>query len=285
MVHTRNIIYFNRKVRIYDLHNVERQLKQVKKNLARKRGDFMKLYISLFLSAFIIGLLALVTLSKVSATHIVYCHPDNGKYPYTLSGNNSKGSFPYFGNCVLHGNAQKECIANWCSDNKPEVPTVTPTPTIEITSTPTPTETPCNEDCDQVTPTASPTPTISPTPTSEPTACGNLGCGVGNVPSNPGQSGSYTPSVCDGIFPQAVLLQGFKRLTPTSVEFSFWGVTSDKYSVDFGYSESDLSMGIPYLPSTSTSFEIDGLNPNQMVWARVWSYNGKCRTPSVIVDP
>jgi hypothetical protein len=82
-----------------------------------------------------------------------------------------------------------------------------------------------------------------------------------------------------------VLLQGFQRLSPTSVAFSFWGVTSDKYSVNYGYTKDQLVYGIPYLPNTSTSFIIDSLAPSKTVWAIVTSYNGECATNSLPLDP
>ncbi|HSD98560.1 MAG TPA: hypothetical protein VLB73_02565 [Patescibacteria group bacterium] len=66
------------------------------------------------------------SVQNVSADHDVkYCHPENGgKYPFTLSDNNSSGSFVYSGDCVKgHGSSAeddyKQCISDWCVSNNP----------------------------------------------------------------------------------------------------------------------------------------------------------------------
>lgn len=67
------------------------------------------------IAAFFLG----KTLTSVRADDIKYCHPDNGTYPYTLSDDNSAGSFPYNGSCTGTGNTLKTCVSNWCGNNQP----------------------------------------------------------------------------------------------------------------------------------------------------------------------
>lgn len=141
------------------------------------------------------------------------------------------------------------------------------------------------------TPTPTPTPTIivTPTPTagSSATLTSNStgGTGISDNRSSSPQATQPNNPVCNGIYPNKPLLQGFTRLSETSIQFSFWGVTADNYIVSYGYSPTALNFGIPYLPNTSTSFEIDALAPNVPIFAQVIAKKGACYSYSLILDP
>ncbi len=163
--------------------------------------------------------------------------------------------YPYHYSC----NYDKECVKregngdNTCDTNKDCKPTITPTPTI----------------------------TITPTPTSTPSA------GIGQEPNNPSTDTTSTPgsATCNiaHVSPGDLV---FKRETPTSVSFT-WGLSTDSMdnqSINYGYSASDLSMGV-ILPATSTSYTIEGLQSNKTIYAQVCSYINGCGYCSTTVDP
>lgn len=145
---------------------------------------------------------------------------------------------------------------------------ITPTPTEEPTVTPTPTEQPC-EDCVEIT----------PTPTRE------------VVVSNPPQVDSgYTPpapsaDVCT-LPIQAPLLQGFKRLSPTSVQFDWWkSPDAETQSILYGYSADALNYSVVDFSADTTSFTLNDLQPNVMIFAMIRASKGACTADSQIVDP
>lgn len=188
-------------------------------------------------------------------------------------------------------------VAIACAPKTPEVPDAvcdngehvgnpncpTPTPTEPITITPTEEVTPTPSE--EVTPT--PTDEVTPTPTQEQPAP-QL-----EQPSNAGGSAltndtTQAPGarVCTIHF-AAPILQGFKRVSATSVEFSWFTSTDsiDKQSIVYGYSENGLEYGVENLPVNQTKIVIEGLKPNVMVWAQVWNWKDGCAEKSAIVDP
>lgn len=82
------------------------------------------------------------------------------------------------------------------------------------------------------------------------------------------------------------LLQGFHADGNGSVTFSWWGVKDvDKYSIRYGYEPTALVYGADNIPSSSTSFTINGLTVGKNVWAIVSAYRGGCAEDSNILDP
>lgn len=146
----------------------------------------------------------------------------------------------------------------------------TPTPTItqddEITLTATPTEEPS----------VTPLPSVSPEPTATPSA--------EQSPGTNGTQGDYFTPTCNIPF-NAPLLQGFQRLSPTSVNFSWWGVEGiDRYSIVYGYSQDQLIYGVNDI-GKGTSFTINSLEANRTVWAQVYAWKGQCASISNPLDP
>lgn len=131
------------------------------------------------------------------------------------------------------------------------------------------------DDC--VTPTPTAIPSATPTPEQ------GSSSGGGSAPTF--FDGSYHVQTCNGIFPDKPLLQGFKALGNGSVEFSWWGVNADKYSMRYGYDVNNLIYGIPYIPNTSTSITISGLQEGRNVWAVLTAYKGECAIGSNPLDP
>jgi hypothetical protein len=84
----------------------------------------------------------------------------------------------------------------------------------------------------------------------------------------------------------APLLQGFNRVTPSSVYFSWWGVAGiDKYSLIYGYSPQSLIYGVDNIGPDATSITIDSLEANRTIWAQLLAYKGGCASYSTIIDP
>lgn len=178
-----------------------------------------------------------------------------------VSANYSEKTCHYYLENQCHEYKSYTCIYN---GGCPEVtPTDTPTPTPDFTPTPT----------------AGESATLTPTPT-----CGDKGCGWGNVPSGQGSS-AYTPNTCNGIYSSSALLQGFHRDNPTTVTFSWWlGNKSDHQAIVYGYASDKLVYGAN-LNGNVTSFTIQDLQPNVMVWGQIWTYSGECLTKSNLLDP
>lgn len=173
--------------------------------------------------------------------------------------------------------------------------TITPTmtPTGSISPTPTVTPTPCIELDDgsifritnnEVLPCVTPTVTPTPTPTNAPF----VGTGVSDGRSDgrsDGQGGFNSP-VC-GIPTDKPLLQGFKRVTPTSVSLAWWAPVNgvDKYALTYGYYGESMSMGADNLPSSITNFTIEQLQPNRAINVVLWAFKNNCATLSDPIDP
>ncbi len=183
------------------------------------------------------------------------------------------------------GNADAHRNHNTCHSDCEVLPTVT--------ITPTPIQDPCqiivkDEEVGCITPTPTEpeaTPSATPTPVSQDStgATANNG-GSDGLSSSPDATKPFVAS-CTVPF-DAPLLQGFQRLSPTSVEFSFWGVRDvDKYSVVFGYSQDNLIYGIENVANDQTSFVLNDLQPNTNVWAQVWDWKNGCAEKSEIIDP
>ncbi len=154
---------------------------------------------------------------------------------------------------------------------------------------PTPTPTPkvyhCYEDCVTPTPTIYQNPTPSVTPTATPSAqpSGNVGSGSSGCGNNCSAS-APGPAYCGTPF-AAPILQGFTVDGNGSVTFSWWGVPTDKYSIVYGYAPDKLVYGADNIPSSSTSFQINGLTPGKSVWAVVSSWRAGCESKSKELDP
>jgi hypothetical protein len=174
--------------------------------------------------------------------------------------------------------------SGWMNGQCP-VPTSTPTPTNTPTSTPTPT--PTEEPI--------PTPTIEPTPTAVPelsceeqvkagTWKGEHECGWSPKPWEPGQ---YSPATCGGIFTDKPLLQHFVRVSPTEIELGWWRPVSgvDKYSLIYGYKETEMIHGVINIPGNSTGLTIGALRPNTYTFFQLWAWRGECVTKSTVIDP
>jgi len=126
----------------------------------------------------------------------------------------------------------------------------------------------CTEDC------------VTPTPEVTPAPC------VGSCGDPPTFAGSSTnaPSAPSCTIPfDAPILQGFERLSPTSVKFSWWGDNAEKYSIVYGYQEGSESYGQNDIHDTSVV--LNGLQPNAMVWAQVWGWKDQCAEKSAWIDP
>ncbi len=151
---------------------------------------------------------------------------------------------------------------------------VTPTPTSEITITPTPTI---------VTPTQIVSPSDTPTPTSAPSTGG-----TGNVPSNPHTDTTEAPAAATCTIP-------FSPPALTSITAGASGTLNvnwlesdshiDNFSINYGYVGQPLTMGVPNIPATSTSYPITMLQSGESINARVCAYKNGCAQCSSVVDP
>lgn len=124
---------------------------------------------------------------------------------------------------------------------------------------------------------------VTPTPTSSPSASQN----TSDIPSNPSTNTTNAPaaSTCNIAF-DAPILQGFHADGNGSVTFSWWGVTNiDKYSIIYGYSPESLIYGEDNIPATSTSIQINLLQPARSVYAIVSAWRNGCKQDSNILDP
>lgn len=128
------------------------------------------------------------------------------------------------------------------------------------------------------TPTATPEATITPVVNETTSVAGSSG-------STGGSGGNSTPTCNFSIKP--ALLQGFKRLSPTSIEFSWWVSEDnpDKQSFLYGYSEDNLQYSQLNFAGNISSITIHDLNPNVTVWGMVRSYKGDCVSDSNKLDP
>lgn len=159
------------------------------------------------------------------------------------------------------------------TDGACQQPTVTPTPTATPTPTVTVTPTPTVE----LTPTPTATVEATPTPTPRQETQQTVSNGGSSEPVR------YTPTCTIPL--KSPLLQGFKRLSPTSVQFSFWGVDeAEYYAVVYGYEENKLEYGILNI-GKQTSYTLNDLQPNEVVWSQVWAFKDGCVSKSAVIDP
>lgn len=118
-------------------------------------------------------------------------------------------------------------------------------------------------------------------------------------PSNPGGPGDdlsdskgYSPAVCNGVFPDkpVIIEANYVKTGPTSAHFEFWGVKSDRYIVEYGYSKDNLPYGIEGgLPGDSEvkvrGFDLNDLQPGfNSLFARVTAKLGECYNSSEVAN-
>lgn len=131
-----------------------------------------------------------------------------------------------------------------------------------------------DEDCNEITPTPLVTPEAGPS--------GNPDVSV----YQPNCTDGYCPAVCNGVYPDKPILQGFKVINDTTDEYSWWGSVGgvDKYAIVYGYKPDELVYGIDNVPANATSIQIGNLRPHTQSWLQVWAYKGECVTKSDIFN-
>lgn len=189
-----------------------------------------------------------------------------------VSAHFAHGDFPYEGptnkNHMPTSNA-------WC--NVGPTPTVTPTVAEQPSPTPTPTIQPedpgCEVDCNEV-------PTATPTPTGVPCTSN-----CGTTPDFPHDI-QHHANECVGNAPKAPSFRHITRISPTSVKVEIAESDPiDHFIVAYGYVGESLSMGIPYLPSSTTEFVIDGLQPNRHINVQVYAEGSNFCVSDSQTDP
>lgn len=180
------------------------------------------------------------------------------------------------GECHINNGHDNCCFPNSCirfnshSDNGKCGPRTTPSPSPSPSPSPTLTPTPtpeCDGDC------VTPTPEVTPAPS------GN----GGNPPTFAGSS-TNPPAAPSCTVPfDPPILQGFERLSPTSVKFSWWPGSADTFSIVYGYAEGQESFGMTDIKGTSVT--LNDLSPNTMVWGQVWGMKNGCAEKSAWIDP
>ena len=155
---------------------------------------------------------------------------------------------------LVVGKGDNTCNPDWYGDCKPKV-------------TPTPTPKPCGEDCD-----------ITPTPT--PTSGGNPPTFAGSSTNAPTGPLCVTPI-------SAPILQGYKRVTPTSVELAWWPSVdnADNQFIIYGYSKDNLTFATEALAGDIGDYTINDLNANQIAWFEVEAVKQGCVSFSRLIDP
>lgn len=122
-------------------------------------------------------------------------------------------------------------------------------------------------------------PDVAPTPSPEPTREPEAGQS-GSLNNNP----EVSQPVCTFTIAPA-LLQGFERVNATSVRFSWWkSADAEQQAIIYGYSADNM----PYSQlniGDVTSFQINDLQANTNVFAKIRTYKGACNIDSNIVDP
>ena len=118
-------------------------------------------------------------------------------------------------------------------------------------------------------------PSVTPTPTDTPQRS------VSNPDPNPTGGSVCTVPIDD---PE---LQGFERVTPTSVKFDWWTSTDpiDKQAIVYGYAEDSLVYAVRDLGKDIGTYTINDVEAGRHVWAQVWNFQGDCVSKSQIVDP
>lgn len=138
----------------------------------------------------------------------------------------------------------------------------------------------CKETIPTFTPTVTPIPEATPSATPD-TPHQDVSDGRSSNPD-----ATLPHSMACTIAFDAPILQGFTRVTPTSVAFSWWGVADiDKYALVYGYSPDALVYGVDNIGADATSITIASLEPNRTVWAQLLAYKGGCASYSKIIDP
>lgn len=197
-----------------------------------------------------------------ASNQICFCHNVNHN-PHTICTSNQ---------AVINGHTSHvrngEDTLGICSVARP-TPTATPRPSASPWVSPSPL--------------ASSEPSATPSATPQESVC-RENCGV--VPTFPHDEQVHT-NQCVGDAPKEPLMLGFKRVNPTTVAFSWWPVDGvDHYSMIYGYSEDNLSYGIPYLAKEATSVDVSNLEANKTVFARLMAENANyCTSWSNIIDP
>lgn len=209
--------------------------------------------------------------------------------------------------CSFHPGGRADCRLGeilWLQTQERECEVETPdceepTPTPEPTPTIIPTHFSCvenacmevegegenncqmDEDCREA-PTPTPTPTLEPTPTPEEPKQSSMGGGS----PQPWSPGPYSPAVCNGVYPDIPLLQGFEVIDSTTDRYSWWAPIGgvDKYAVVYGYSPDALIYGVDNIGRDATSIQISELRPNTQSWLQVWAFKGECVTKSVVFN-
>lgn len=186
------------------------------------------------------------------------------------------------------------CNGDWDEGKCPTpTPTKTPTPTPTVEISPTPTIDPCQvvyveekgDEWDEVNPCV--TPTITPEVTPTPENHGGPGDGRSDGgSSNPGATSQPGNPSCTVQYASPIMV-GFKRISPTEVQFSWYPSTdgADKQSLVYGRKEGQELWGDLSVTKDAKEWTLHNLPPNEMIWGQVVNQKGDCVSRSKWIDP
>lgn len=249
-----------------------------------KGGEYMKLLsrtysliVFFILVTFIIMVAALAVgmgpVGKAQATvDVCFCH-NIANNPITVCTDNAGLIFGHMGHVGNGSDSLGRCA----------VPTATPTvsPTATPTATPTPTEEP------SPTPTPTPGEEVTPTPTEEPRVTPTETPQPHDEPDFAPSSTLAHPNQCNGDAPAAPIATGGTRVDEDTIIVRWWQSTDsvNHYVLEYGPTKDQLLYGVPFIPSTSDSFEINGVTSSHWYYRIRAEGSNYCQSISEIVDP
>ena len=206
----------------------------------------------------------------------------DGDSGYSQSFNHSLNNYDPFGNQINKVKVKVESLCASPSASPSSSSCQSPSPSVSPSTSPSPS------------PSENPNSSESPSPSEQPSESPvespvetNSGVGGGNFNPPPGEPDrNYHPAECNMADPpKSVLLQGFVRTSPTSIELSWWPTDVDHYALVFGYVGEDMNMGWPDISKDVSSFTINDLKPNTAINAQIWSFKNNCAAISNTIDP